>query len=1055
VGSGRVLVSASYPPLEGAFCARLGALSGDAPPGALWVLVPTNLLGLHLRRQAAERLGAVMGPEFVTLPDAARRLALPRLAAEGMRPVPPGAEELVVGELIRREPDDSYFAAFRRFPNGALAVKRAIELAANCLWSPEALRRTAEGGGFGEEAARKRMSDLARIWAGLREWKRANRLFSADDLIVAAGTEGVEPAAGPEALLIYGFYDLNPAQERLVGRLIRLARRAEAFTLWDERDGQAAPGFEYAERTVRWLVRALGAKGVQSVSREGADSDLARLTGGVFRRGPRRQPDGSVRVLSCPGETAEAAEAAREALRALGERPGGSVGILARDGSQVAGLLDACLRRAGLGAYMAEGLPLSGTLPGRLAMALLELAGSGAERASVLDVLALADVRWPAGLSATALDRLSREAGVLRGRSQWVERLRGRAERLTLDAQRAEDDIGRERLVRDAELCRTAAGFLDEFLVELEGLCSAGSWAELASRLGALVERHCPQDAEGAAQVIEAISGLGRLDVAGVKPGAERARWVLGRRLSETNLRREPYGRSAVSFSGIMRVRGVTFDTVIVPGLVEKGFPRHIPESSLLTDADREALNRAADALGCGELPLQSRRPTEERYLFRIALGSARRAVVLTYSRFEEGSDRPLVPSRFLRAVREALGWDGGEEFRVPLSAAARVAMEPELALDVAEYDAAVFAGGPGGGLRVAYMERVSEDFRSAHRMSRSRWGRGTFGPYDGKLRAEDVLAVLRDRHGRFGVPVSPTRLETYARCPFEYFLEHVLGVMELEAPQEQFELDPLQRGLLVHELLGEVYRAHMRGKAFGRISDEDVEAALEGAARVLERLGQGYLADRPATWEAERERALAELRALLLHERDAHGEAAPEEFELEFGAGGSRAYELSLGPGWPLAFRGRIDRLDRLPGGGIEVVDYKTGGGGGLRPHCLRGGRQLQLPVYLLAAAGMAGARSGRGLYVLVSEPKDLEQFTLEELQQRLEELRRALRLIGEGIASGNFVPLPAQDRDGIEYCQKWCRYGVVCGAARQDLAEMKRADPGLVGLRELRAIP
>ena len=66
---------------------------------------------------------------------------------------------------------------------------------------------------------------------------------------------------------------------------------------------------------------------------------------------------------------------------------------------------------------------------------------------------------------------------------------------------------------------------------------------------------------------------------------------------------------------------------LVLPGLVEKAFPRHIPERSLLTELDRESLNALAAGLGCGELPLQGDRPLEERYLFRIALGSARSAV--------------------------------------------------------------------------------------------------------------------------------------------------------------------------------------------------------------------------------------------------------------------------------------------------------------------------------------------------------------------------------------------------------------------------------------------
>jgi len=85
------------------------------------------------------------------------------------------------------------------------------------------------------------------------------------------------------------------------------------------------------------------------------------------------------------------------------------------------------------------------------------------------------------------------------------------------------------------------------------------------------------------------------------------------------------------------------------------------------------------------------------------------------------------------------------------------------------------------------------------------------------------------------------------------------------------------------------------------------------------------------------------------------------------FGAGGVEGEPLArpeplmidLGGGLQFRLRGRIDRIDRLPDGTYEVVDYKTGRlwlPGGTNA-LFAGGRQLQHALYALAAAHLLRA--------------------------------------------------------------------------------------------------
>jgi hypothetical protein len=80
--------------------------------------------------------------------------------------------------------------------------------------------------------------------------------------------------------------------------------------------------------------------------------------------------------------------------------------------------------------------------------------------------------------------------------------------------------------------------------------------------------------------------------------------------------------------------------------------------------------------------------------------------------------------------------------------------------------------------------------------------------------------------------------------------------------------------------------------------------------------------------------------------------------------------------------------------------------------------------------------------------------EFTLSELKGRMADFRKALRLIVDGIAAGDFFPLPAEAADAREACDRYCRYGVVCGAARRSLADIKQTDRDAVRLQKLRSI-
>jgi RecB family exonuclease len=111
----------------------------------------------------------------------------------------------------------------------------------------------------------------------------------------------------------------------------------------------------------------------------------------------------------------------------------------------------------------------------------------------------------------------------------------------------------------------------------------------------------------------------------------------------------------------------------------------------------------------------------------------------------------------------------------------------------------------------------------------------------------------------------------------------------------------------------------------------------------------------------------------------------------------------------------GTIDRMDRLPGGGYEIVDYKTNRR--LPPRAVVE-RDLQLSIYALAARETWGIDPERlTLYYLLPG----ERMTTERSRLDLDRLRRRIATVAERIGTGRFEP-----REN-PLC-RWCDFQSLC---------------------------
>ena len=273
--------------------------------------------------------------------------------------------------------------------------------------------------------------------------------------------------------------------------------------------------------------------------------------------------------------------------------------------------------------------------------------------------------------------------------------------------------------------------------------------------------------------------------------------------------------------------------------------------------------------------------------------------------------------------------------------------------------------------------------------------------------------------------------LADQAACPFRAFAHFRLGARALQAPEAG--LGPPERGDLLHKLMARLWsglRDHatlvaMDGERLAAWVDE----AAEHAVARLRAERPGRLEGRFAQLERER---LARLgREWLEIER------ARAPFEVSM-----REEKIALSAG-ALRLAGRVDRVDRLPDGGLVVIDYKSGAASvsdwlGPRPD------DAQLPSYALAVGGdavravaFARLRVGRLCFAGLAREEGVlpDVTTVEENRsasrraatwgELLEQWREAIEDLGGGYASGEARVDPKYKRRTCERCdlQTLCR--------------------------------
>ncbi len=505
---------------------------------------------------------------------------------------------------------------------------------------------------------------------------------------------------------------------------------------------------------------------------------------------------------------------------------------------------------------------------------------------------------------------------------------------------------------------------------------------------------------------------------------------------------REQFGQG-VLVTSIDETRGLPLDVMIVAGLVDGEFPS-VYQSEIFFSNKRMKER-------------EYRYSWENRYLFYQAITNWSEHLYLTYP--EQEAELDLVRSSFVDAlldITEVEQWEypGNSPFEETIYSEDDYMRHhgSQLAHSSVKPDE----------IPPALHERLHH-VEQALKVERSRVDVHNLPEYEGFIlskisdEANEKLRQLKHR------VYSVSQLETYGKCPYQFFAQRLLRLNVVEELEEEFST--IEKGSVLHETLFEFYTERRENKLPSLIgcSEKEFEHAVQQLLGIAERkLAEIDIPD--AFWDLEKELLLGNresgkgmLREFLEFERNRLTNLQPKYFEVGFGSdlGSQTRTDTLLSSLEPILagkvqLRGKVDRVE-IGEEAFAIIDYKTGSSVA-RIDDIHSGISLQLPIYLYTIEKLLAEKHGDelqpagGLYYQLRNPIALKVGagsatykdelgasrsrtnllpSNDELQKLIDESIQRVNSYVDDIAQGKF---PLTTHDKIDKVCTYCDYKTIC---------------------------
>jgi RecB family exonuclease len=934
----------------------------------------------------------------------------------------------------------------------------------------------------------------------------AGMLDASDVLSIAAKTvrDSRGKALGDTtAIALFGFSELNVLEERLVNSFADHVESVAMFVPWIA----DAPVFAMSDRLVNHLRDAwhVSPETVEDPEPVPVAPLLPRLLGS---RGDVIASD--ISIVSAPDPAQEWRDAARFVWQCMeddSELRFADIAVVAPRVEKVRSIARDVFREAGIPVHWVRGAMLSQTVPGSSLLRLLDALSSDLSRVQVMELLTSCPLQseWTRhddhAVSSADWDRVARIAGVVSApvsvfEDTWIaplETLAARYDhRLTVTVEDLEtgevsaEGFGgpRARVEGDIAAIRSLVTLMKKLrevqlsLLNVES-ASGCSWREwtgvIETGWGELFDfsriDKAPQDENSVSRVLRELASYDDLHVPFTTPSIGRK--LLSDVLAQTPARGENTAEKGVWIGDFQGVAFRPSRVVIVTGLVDPEFPTERARTALAVTKPEPVTCRSVN--GMTEMDTG----VAEDYLsFALVMASAQ-SVRLSYPRADTGKETQRLPSSALlevlahalepvrtseghalpweeKTIQTALAENGWWLRRNPLP-------QPGVThLNADEFNVASVVALCGTEHADEWIESLADMTRRGSALVQSRAGQP--GPWDGLI-DPDVLPRDRMLPLSASEPISPSRIETYAECPYQYFLKYLLGIEPLPEPEYTVELSPMEIGNVVHSLLAAFFR-DLRGRepspkgmdehrtlfdAFVREAGDDITRHIERPAAVIwER-----------QWRDIRARAWRAVEEMV----DTLDTWQPWYMELRLGSRPGRdetaaidAVTIPVEGYGEVHLHGIVDRLDRSTDQErARIVDYKSGSAKSRKKDLVNGGQSVQLLVYRVGIDQWLigkGCTVGEVAYNYLRDESKMVGLHDEELNEAHEELREVMKAVLDGISCGGFLPVPSEiPGKRMGSCDR-CDLKDVCGSL-EDLAarwDGLKLHESAIGLRVLR---
>ncbi len=371
-------------------------------------------------------------------------------------------------------------------------------------------------------------------------------------------------------------------------------------------------------------------------------------------------------------------------------------------------------------------------------------------------------------------------------------------------------------------------------------------------------------------------------------------------------------------------------------GLDSSKFPGQSTEDPILLDIERKRISP--------EIPLMKEQIKINEQDMMLLLGEITEELTLSYSCYNTTEHKEQNPAGIFLQVYRQIEGDGSKSYKdlneYLKKTEGYIDTDEEAILNLNEW-----------WLKKTDYDnnKVSDNLLSqlfpgmaAGQMSRQHQASPDFTQYDGKINFDMGSAPI----------FSASQLEKLAKCPYLYFLSHILGLWK----QEEFEysmevwLDPMSRGSLLHK----IYELFLLS-----LKDSDEKPSLEKHNELIEKIANEEIEKMKKDIPPPSERVYLLEKGLLLEdcryfikiEENRTDGFTPEYFEMPFGFDKENKLTIELDSGKKISVRGLIDRVDKRGTDEYKIIDYKTGSAYGFgHNEYFNNGRHIQHALYAIA---------------------------------------------------------------------------------------------------------